>query len=99
MTRIAATFLVFCIASVASAATYQGAVVDFNGFNSTSSAPGTPFTLDYRPFIPGGAPYQLSEVNLSFADPFKPFSQVSIQLDSSPTIFTFFSIAPQHTLV
>jgi hypothetical protein len=58
------------------------------GTGVATSSPGTAVSLDFRP-INTNAPYQTLEVLLIFDDQRVTFSQLNVQLDSSPTVFQF----------
>jgi hypothetical protein len=68
----------------------QGGVRGATGTGLTTSAPGTPFSFDFRSFISSdSAPYDPASFSLAFDAVHVPFSELKIQLDSSPTPFTF----------
>jgi hypothetical protein len=68
----------------------QGGVRGATGTDLTTSAPGTAFSFDYRSFITNdSAPYDPARFSLGFDAAHVPYSELKIQLDSSPTPFTF----------
>lgn len=77
-------------ASAHSATTFKSATRGVSGTGLASSAPGTAFSLDFRSSIPEGAPYDLRQMAMIFDGFSTQFSELRIQLDSSPTIFTFY---------
>ena len=88
---VTAVALICCFASSASAAYYVTATQGVLGTGLQGSAPGTPFSLDFRAKLPAdaGNPYLLGEAGMIFDSTPTHFSQLKVQLDSSPTVFTF----------
>ena len=68
----------------------QSALRGVTGSGLTASAPGTSFSFDYRPLVTKDtAPYEPAEFTFIFEAAHAPFSELKVQLDSSPTPFTF----------
>jgi len=68
----------------------QSAVRGMSGTGLTSGAPAKAFSFDYRSSITKDtAPYEPASMTLAFEASQAPFSELKIQLDSSPTPFTF----------
>ena len=88
---------VFCALAIAAAAARanvlvptEGGVRGASGTGLTTSAPGTPFSFDYRALVTSDtAPYDPATFSLNFDAAHVPFSELKIQLDSSPTPVTF----------
>src|SRR5688500_14189808 len=84
-----AAVAVLALALPASASLLSMPLVGSNGTNLSSAAtPGTPFALDFRPGIAGRA-FAPREVNFIFESSATTFSTLSIDLDSSDTVFSF----------
>jgi hypothetical protein len=64
------------------------------GTNLAAAPPGTPFALDYRPFI--AAPYDAKEVHFIFDGNSTAFTDLRIRLDSSDTVFSFLPAPPSN---
>jgi hypothetical protein len=86
---ITAIALVLALSTAAHAATFQTTARGINTTGLQSGAPGNAFSFDYRSSISGSAPYDLRQTALIFDGFSVPFSELKVQLDSSPTIFTF----------
>jgi hypothetical protein len=71
----------------------QGGVRGATGTGLTTSAPGTAFSFDYRALvISDTAPYEPASFSLTFDAAHVQYSELKIQLDSSPTPFTFLPV-------
>lgn len=90
-TAVIAAVVVCSFASFASAAFYVTAQQSVFTTGLQSSAPGTAFSFDFRSKLPAdaGSPYLLGEDGLIFDSTPTHFSELKIQLNSSPTVFTF----------
>lgn len=79
------------VASAVSTVPLEGGVRGQQGTGLTSSSPGTSFTFDYRALVADDtAPYDAARFNLLFDAAHVQFTELKIQLDSAPTVFTFF---------
>ena len=89
--RNVTTAIVFVLCSAASAAAGTKSVLrSVTGSGLASSAPGTAFSMDFRPSITQDTgPYDALQIGFIFEAGSTPFTQLNIQLNSSPTVFTF----------
>ena len=96
---IAPIMCLLASATVATAAT-QSALRSVNGTGLSSASPGNAFTMNFAPSITkDAAPYHVLQVGMIFDSGSTQFTQLNIQLDSSPTVFTFLPYPGNHRQV